>query len=157
MARDLLSELYDEIEDDLDGLTVTPDGLCAVVDGRFGEVTVTVALDVEEEMLRVSSAVAPPAGSGRSFLVWCLSINAKYWDVKTGLDDEGRLLVHSDLDATDDADIDELSSAVVERADAVVDLLDDDLVDWLLDHGLGTPSQRERWEGYRGDEEEEEE
>ncbi|HJL45817.1 MAG TPA: hypothetical protein RMG45_08275, partial [Polyangiaceae bacterium LLY-WYZ-15_(1-7)] len=143
MARDLLPELFDRIEDELDGLTLAPDGLRAVVDGRFGEVTVAVEHDPEEEMLRISAAVPPPAGTGRSFLVWCLALNAKYWDVKMGLDSAGRLLVHSDLDAEDDADIDDLAAAVVERADAVVDLLDDDLVEWLLDRDLGTPGQRE--------------
>lgn len=154
---DLLSELYDRIEDELDGLTVTPDGLLAVVHGRFGELTVAIEHDPESEMLRISAAVAPPAGSGRAFLIWCLSINAKYWDVKTGLDEEGRLLVHSDLDATEDVDLDDLGGAVLERADAVVDLLDDDLVDWLLEHGLGTPTQRARWEQRDDDDEEDEE
>ena len=144
--RDLLSELFDHVEDEVDGITLTPDGLRAVVDGRFGELNVAVEHDPEEEMLRVSAAVAPPAGSGRSFLVWCLAINAKYWDVKTGLDEEGRLLVHSDLDATEDIEMDDLAATVVERVDAVVDLLDDDLVEWLLEHGLGTPTQRARWE-----------
>jgi len=150
VARDLLGELYDYVEEDLDGLTLTPDGLRAVVDGRFGEVTVCVEFDVDEEMLRVSAAVPPPAGSGRSFLIWCLAMNAKYWDVKTGLDDDGQLLVHADIDAPVDADVEFIAAAVVERADAIVELLDDDFVDWLLEHGLGTPGQRERWRG-RGD------
>lgn len=154
--RDLLSELFDHVEEEIDGVTLTPDGLRAIVDGRFGELNVAVEHDPENEMLRVSAAVAPPAGSGRSFLIWCLAINAKYWDVKTGLDEEGRLLVHSDLDATDDLDLEDVASSVIERADAVVDLLDDDLVEWLLEHGLGTPSQRERWQ-QRDDLEEEDE
>ncbi len=145
MARDLLSELYDHVEDDLDGLSLEPDGLRAVVDGCFGEVTICIEFDVDEEMLRVSAAVPPPAGSGRSFLIWCLSVNAKYWDVKTGLDDDGRLLVHADIDAPLDGAIESIAASVVERADAIVELLDDDFVDWLLEHGLGTPSQRERW------------
>lgn len=145
MARDLLSELYDYVEDDLDGLTLTPDHLQAVVDGRFGELTIGVEFDVDEEMLRVSAAVPPPAGSGRSFLIWCLSINAKYWDVKTGLDEAGHLLVHADIDAPLDGEIEAIAASVVERADAIVELLDDDFVDWLLEHDLGTPAQRERW------------
>lgn len=155
--RDLLSELFDHVEEEIDGITLTPDGLRAVVDGRFGELNVAVEHDATSEMLRVSAAVAPPAGSGRAFLIWCLSSNAKYWDVKTGLDEEGRLLVHSDLDATDDLDIEDLASSVIERADAVVDLLDDDLVEWLLEHGLGTPTQRARWEHRDDDLEEDEE
>ncbi len=145
MANDLLTELFDRIEDELDGLTITPDGLIAVFDGRYGEVSVAIEHDPEEQMLRVSAAVPPPAGAGRSFLAWCLALNAKYWDVKTGIDASGHLLVHSDLDAEEGADLDALGASVVERADAVVDLLDDDLVHWLLDRDLGTPSQRERW------------
>ena len=145
MATELLPKLYDAIEDDLDGLTMTADGLRAVVDGRFGEVAVAIDHDDEAEMIRVSAAVPPPVGSGRSFLVWCLSINARYWDVKIGLSADGQLLVHADLDAGS-ADLDDLAAAVVERTDTVVDLLDDDLVEWLLEHGMGTPEQRERWE-----------
>ena len=152
MAKDLLGQLYDHMEDELDGLTITADGLVAVFDGRYGEVSVVILHDPEEEMLRVSAAVPPPAGAGRSFLAWCLSINAKYWDVKTGIDDAGHLLVHSDLDAEAGVDLEALAASVVERADAVVDLLDDDLVGWLLDRDLGTPAQRERWLSH-GDEE----
>lgn len=155
--RDLLSELFDHVEEEIDGITLTPDGLRAVVDGRFGELNVAIEHDPAEEMLRVSAAVAPPAGSGRAFLIWCLASNAKYWDVKIGLDEEGRLLVHSDLDATDDLDMDDLAASVVERADAVVDLLDDDLVEWLLEHGLGTPTQRARWQHGDDDDDLEEE
>ena len=151
MARDLLSELYDHVEEDLDGVTLTPDGLRAVFDGRFGEVVVRVEFDDEEEMLRVSAAVPPPAGSGRSFLIWCLSLNAKYWDVKTGLDEEGHLLVHADVDAPLDGDLEMLAAAVIERADAIVELLDDDFVEWLLDRDLGTPAQRARWTAERDD------
>ncbi|MAQ13309.1 MAG: hypothetical protein CMN30_00715 [Sandaracinus sp.] len=144
--RDLMGELFDHVEEDLDGVTMTPDGLRAIVDGRFGEVTVAVDHDPEAEMLRVSAAVPPPAGSGRSFLLWCLALNARYWDVKVGLDDRGLLLVHSDLDVDDELDIEVVAAQVIERSDTVVDLIDDDLVEWLLEHDLGTPAQRERWE-----------
>ncbi|MAQ17746.1 MAG: hypothetical protein CMN30_23490 [Sandaracinus sp.] len=108
--------------------------------------TVAVDHDPEAEMLRVSAAVPPPAGSGRSFLLWCLALNARYWDVKVGLDDRGLLLVHSDLDVDDELDIEVVAAQVIERSDTVVDLIDDDLVEWLLEHDLGTPAQRERWE-----------
>ena len=141
-----MGELFDHVEEDLDGVTMTPDGLRAIVDGRFGEVTVAVDHDPEAEMLRVSAAVPPPAGSGRSFLLWCLALNARYWDVKVGLDDRGLLLVHSDLDVDDELDIEVVAAQVIERSDTVVDLIDDDLVEWLLEHDLGTPAQRERWE-----------
>ncbi|MBX3250884.1 MAG: YbjN domain-containing protein [Myxococcales bacterium] len=142
---DLLAALHRRIEDEIDGVTATPDGLRAVVDARFGEVTLCIDHDDDEEMVRVSAAVAPPAGAGRSFLVWCLALNGRYWDVKLGLDSKGRLLVHSDLDADEGVDPERLSEAVVERVEAVVDVLDDDLVEWLLERDMGTPDQRERW------------
>lgn len=145
---DLLDDLYDRMEEDLDGLSRVPEGLRAVVDARFGEVTVRIDHDPEAEMIRVSVAVPPPAGAGRSFLIWCLSTNAMYWDVKLGLDTRGRFLVHADLDAREGIDPDDLAAAVVERAETVVDLLDDDFVEWLLSHGLGTPIQRDRWETH---------
>ena len=145
MARDLLDRLYERMEEDLDGLARLPEGLRAVVDARYGEVTLCIDHDAEAEMIRVSVAVASPAGAGRSFLVWCLAANAMYWDVKLGLDGGGLLLVHSDLDAHRGLDIDELAAAVVERADTVVDLIDDDFVQWMLTHRLGTPSQQARW------------
>ena len=148
---DLLDELYQHLGDDLDGIQRTPDALRFLADGRYGEVTVVVEHDASAEMLRVSAAVPAPAGSGRSFLIWALALNSRYWDVKTGLDRRGRLLVHSDLDAPADAELSQTAVAVVERADAVADLVDQDLVDWLLEHGLGTPEQRERWKCY-GDE-----
>ena len=151
--RDLLEELFDLVQEDLDGVSMTPDGLRAIVDGRFGEVTVAIDHDADAEMLRIGAAVPPPAGSGRSFLLWCMATNARYWDVKIGINDQGLLLVHSDLDAPPETNMDELSAAVIERADTVVDLLDDDLVDWLLTHGLGTPAQRARWEARIDDDE----
>lgn len=152
--RDLMGELFDLVEEDLDGVTLTPDGMRAIVDGRFGEVTVAVEHDPDAEMLRVCAAVPPPVGTGRSFLVWCLAMNARYWDVKLGLDDSGLLLVHSDFDIEEELGMDAIAAAVVEKADTVIDLIDDDLVDWLLEHGLGTPNQRERWE-VRTDEDDE--
>ena len=145
MARDLLDRLYSRMEEDLDGLARRPEGLRAVVDARYGEVTVRIDHDADAEMLRVSTAVAPPVGAGPSFLIWCLAANAMYWDVKLGIDDEGRLLVHSDLDAHRGLDVDELAAAVVERAATVADLLDDDIVEWMLRENFGSPAQRERW------------
>ena len=147
MASDLLSSMLKRLQEDLEGLNATGDGLRAVADARYGEVVVEVEHDDEAESIRVSAAVAPPAGAGARFLVWCLSVNAHYWDVKIGLDDEGRLLVHSDLDAkaVADTDTDALATEIVDRVDTVLELLDDDYVEWLLEHGFGTPTQRERW------------
>ncbi|MEM6959201.1 MAG: hypothetical protein AAF411_30455 [Myxococcota bacterium] len=151
MARDLLDRLQGRMDEDLDGLRRLPEGLRAVVDARYGEVTLRIDHDAEAEMLRIGVAIPSPAGAGPGFLVWCLAANAQYWDVKLGLDGRGFLLVHSDLDAHRGLDIDELAGAVVERAETVVDLLDDDLVEWMLKSGLGAPAQRERWIERRDD------
>lgn len=148
MTGDLLTDLYDRIEDELDDLQQTSDALRARFDQRYGDVRVVVTHDPEAEMLRVAVRVPPPAGAGAPFLVFCLSLNARYWDVKTGLDHDGRVLVHADLEAPEDIDLKALGEAVVERAETVVDVLDEDLVEWCLAEGYGTPAQRERWETF---------
>lgn len=145
MATDILTALKERIDEDLDGLTLTPDGLQAVTDARFGELLVQIEYDDEAESIRVSVAVPPPAGAGLELLLWCLHVNTQYWDVKFGLEDEGRLLVHADLDADESSDIAALGADVVDRAETVIDLIDDDLVEWILARNLGTPAQQERW------------
>ena len=155
MASDLLRALKERTDDDLDGLTLTADGLSAVADIRFGEVTIDIDHDEEAGSVRVSVSVPPPAGAGSDFLVWALSVNAQYWDVKIGLGEDGELLVHADLDAEPDADITDLAADVVDRAESILELLDDDLTEWVLEHDLGTPAQRERWLSRRRDDAEE--
>jgi hypothetical protein len=76
--------------------------------------------------------------------LWALSLNARYWDVKVGLDDDGMFLVHADLDAAI-LDLDGLAAEVVDRVDSISDVIDQDLVDWAMARGLGTPAQRTRW------------
>lgn len=152
-----LTAIYEIIEEDLDGLTDTGDGLSFVTDARYGEVTIEIDHDPEAESIRVSAGVAPPAGAGRSFLVWCLALNTRYWDVKVGLADDGRLLVHSDLVAEEGAEPDALAIEVVDRAETVIELLDDDLVGWLLEHALGTPAQIERWTQWATSDDDEDE
>jgi hypothetical protein len=153
MASDLLRALRDRIDEDLEGATVTPDGLRAPAEIRYGDVVVAIDHDLEAASVRIGVAVPPPAGAGGEFLLWCLGTSTQYWDIKIGLDDEGFLLVHSDLDADDDVDLGALATMVVDRAETILDLLEEDLVEWLLSHGLGTPAQRERWEtrGKRDD------
>jgi len=145
MPTDLLRSLLPLVEDDLDDVEAGPDGLSAQVSTRYGEVVLRVEHDEEAESLRVGVAVPPPAGAGVSFLIFCLSLDARYWDVKVGLDDAGFLLLHSDLAAPESEDSADLASLLVERSDAVIDLLDDDLVGFMLEHELGTPSQTLRW------------
>ena len=148
MARELLDRLQDRMVDDLDGLERSDDCLRFRADARFAPLVGEILHDVAAEMLRVCIVVTVPAGAGTEFLVWCLSANAKYWDVKFGLDEQGRLLVHSDLDAHRGVEIDRIANAVVERAETVVDLIDDDLIMWLMARGLGTPAQHTRWQNW---------
>jgi len=145
MPTDLLRTLLPLVEDDLDDVEGSVDGLTADVSTRYGEVVLRVEHDEEAESLRVGVAIPPPAGAGISFLIFCLSLDARYWDVKVGLDDAGFLLLHSDLPAPESEDVADLASLLVERSDAVIDLLDDDLVGFMLEHDLGTPSQTSRW------------
>mgnify|MGYP006915196792 CR=1 FL=1 len=104
-----------------------------------------------------SSPWSQPAGSGPGFLVFCLATTAQYWDVKIGLDDDGLLVVHADVDATPDGDLDLVAETLAARAETIAELIDDDLVPYLLEHGLGTPAQRARWKSREdiGDEEDE--
>jgi hypothetical protein len=142
---DLLGRLKEHLVDDLEGLTLTEDGLRAVADLRYGEVMLAVDHDTEAASVRVSVDLAPAAGAGPEFLVFCLATNVQYWDVKLGLDDEGQLVVHSDLDAVESTDPKLLAAMVMDRVENICDMIDTDLVAWLLDHNLGTPNQRARW------------
>jgi len=144
MPEELLLALKERLDEELDGLSLTGDGLEAIADARYGEVTIQIEHDLEVDSVRVMVAVPVPAGSGLQFLVWCLASNTSYWDVKIGLDEEGHLVVHADLDA-DGADRELLASRIVDRVETILELLDDDLAEWLLAHDLGTPRQRERW------------
>jgi hypothetical protein len=146
MPSEILRGVMERIQDDVDGVTATAEGLAAVADARFGEVTIQIDHEEEAGEIRVGIAIPPPAGAGRNFLIWCLSENVLYWDVKIGLDEDGELLLHADLDVTPESDLDALSRDVVDRVESILDLLDDDLVGWLLEHDLGTPAQRERWQ-----------
>lgn len=146
MGSALLESLRELLEEELDGLTSTPEGLRSIADIRYGEVVVRVDHDQEAQAIRVQVSVPPPAGAGREFLVWCLSINTRYWDVKLGLDDDGMLAAHADLEAEGTQADEILASDVADRVDSILQLLDEDLCDYLLAHQLGTPAQRARWE-----------
>lgn len=145
MATGILEALHEHIEDEIEGLVLTPEGLSATSDTRWGEVTLRVDHDEEAGCVRVSAAIPAPPGAGPELLIFCLSLNAQYFDVKIALDDEGRLLVHGDLEV-EDADAAELAPSVVDAAESILDVIDDDLVEWCSSHGLGTPAQRKRWE-----------
>lgn len=155
MSSPLLESLRELVEEDLDGIESTPEGLRAIADTRYGEVTVRIDHDLEAEGIRVSVSLPPPSGGGPEFLNFCLETNTQYWDVKFGLDESGMLLVHADLEAEGPSADELLANDVIDRVDSIVQLLDEDLPDYLLSHGLGTPTQRARWESRRPAAEEE--
>jgi hypothetical protein len=146
MSSALLESLRGYLEEELDGVTSTPEGLRAVADVRYGEVVVRVDHDQESHAVRVQVSVPPPAGAGHAFLIWCMSINTRYWDVKLGLDPDGMLSVHADLEVEGTEADEMLATDVADRVDSILQLLDEDLTDHLLAAQLGTPAQRARWE-----------
>jgi hypothetical protein len=143
MSEDVLRALMAKLDEDLDGLRFVDDALEAIVDCRYGELTVHIDYEPEVDSIRVAARVAAPAGAGPSFLYWCLAQNTQYWDVKFGIDEEGFLVAHADVDA--DPDVVRLSTLVADRVESIVDLVDRDLVDWQLANDLATPAQRARW------------
>jgi hypothetical protein len=149
MSSALLETLRELVEEDLDGITSTEEGLRAVADARYGEVVIRVDHDEEAAAIRVQVSLPPPAGAGPDFLVWCLATNTQYWDVKFGLDEDGMLAVHADLEAEDAQPSERLAQDVIDRVESILQLLDEDLSEYLLAHGLGTPAQRARWERHR--------
>jgi hypothetical protein len=144
MTHDLLQALCELIEPELRGLVHSGNSITAAVDARYGRVTLHFDFDASAQSIRIYTAVPPPVGAGPEFLVWCLATNTLYWDVKLGLDDNGMLLVHSDVDL-DQADLTSTARVLLERVTAMRELLDDDLVEYLLKHKLGTPAQTQRW------------
>ena len=151
MTAALLESLRELLEEDLDGVTVTPEGLRAVADARWGEVEIRVDPDEDEGddetiALRVQVLVPPPAGAGQEFLLFCLSTNVQYWGVKIGIDEVGMLAVHADLESDGTVPLALVAGEIVDRAESIQQLLDEDLTDYCLKHGLGTPAQRARWE-----------
>ncbi len=155
MASRLLESLKPLLEEELDGVAATPEGLRSVADARYGEVTLRIDHDEEAEAIRVQVSLPPPAGAGVEFLVFCLATNTQYWDVKFGLDEDGMLSVHADLEASGTEADPVLANDVIDRVDSILQLLDEDLSEHLLASGLGTPAQRARWESRRPGSEEE--
>jgi hypothetical protein len=154
MASALLESLRPMLEEDLDGVKSAPEGLRAVADARYGEVLVRIDHDEEAAAIRVQVALPPPAGAGTDFLLFCLSTNIQYWDVKFGLDEEGMLAVHADLEGEGVRADESLANDVIDRVESILQLLDEDLPDYLLEHGLGTPAQRARWQSRKAAEKE---
>ncbi|MGB0680596.1 MAG: hypothetical protein ACPGUV_13145 [Polyangiales bacterium] len=140
-----MHRLYERLRGELESMEEAAGKLRARVDLRYGEQVIDVEFDQEAASVRVAMVLPPPAGGGVELLLWCLSTNLQYWDVKLGIDEQGFLVVHSDLDADDEKDLAELAEEVLDRAETIIELVDDDYTQWLWNRGLGTPAQRKRW------------
>lgn len=143
---ELLRTLRSALKEDVSGLELAEDGLRTELELRYGVCPLHIDHDPDAEALRVSVRLPPPPGAGADFLIWCLALNAQYWDAKLALDEGGYLLIHADLDATPDSDLEQLRGALVDRVDTIAELIEDDLCDYLLEHRLGTPEQLARWQ-----------
>lgn len=142
---DLLEALHAPLLEEVAGLELAPEGLRGQLDLRYGLLTFQIDHEEEAEALRVSVRLPPPVGAGHEFLVWCLSLNTQSWEAKFGLDETGFLVVHADLPAASDGDVEILRDDVTDCIDSIAELLDDSLVPYLLERRLGTPAQLERW------------
>jgi hypothetical protein len=145
MISELIGGLRPRVEEGLEGVRTTEDGLVAAADARYGDLVLQVEHDLDAASIRVLTRIPMPGGTGPDFLLFCLSLNTQYWDVKIGLDDDGMMVVHADLDAEEGDDLDALAELVVDRAETIVEMLDGDVCEWLLERKLGTPAQIERW------------
>lgn len=141
---DILGALHELLTARLPGIEVVESGLSVELEWRYGRVTLTFDFDPEAGSLRVFVRLPTPPGAGPGFLTWCLATNVTYWDVKLGLDGSGMLLVHADVDL-DQADYVSAAEVLLCRVDAMAELVDDDLVQYIDAHGLATPSQKQRW------------
>jgi hypothetical protein len=144
MNADILEALTELLGAELPGLQLQGTSMQAGVEARYAKVVIRFDFDAGTESIRISTAVPPPAGAGQEFLLWCLTTNTLYWDVKIGLDAQGMLLVHSDVDL-DQADLTSTARVLIERVLAMRELLDDDLVTYIQRHRLATPAQEDRW------------
>lgn len=145
--HEVLTTLRDALAGELPDIDVVGSGLTARVDSRYGRLTLRLDHDPQAASIRVSTVLPPPAGAGPEFLTWCLSTNTLYWDVKIGLDPRGMLLVLADVDL-EQVDLAATAHVLLARVSAMGELIDDDLVPYLLDNQLATPAQRERWQAW---------
>jgi hypothetical protein len=144
MDDDILEALQELMEPELTGIQRQGSGLYVTQERRYGRLVLRFDFDPAAESLRMYTSVPPPPGAGPEFLVWCLSTNTLYWDVKIGLDAHGMLLIHSDVDL-DQGDLTGTARVLLDRVKAMYELLDDDLVEYLLKSRLATPAQIERF------------
>lgn len=151
VEMDLLGALKPMLLQELPGLRRAQDGsLWIRLDLRYAELVLAFEHDAEAGSIRIHTRLPIPPGAGIDFLLWCLSLNVQYWDVKLGIDAEGLLVVHADVDADESDILGELSETLLDRCETLFELLDEDFVNWLLEAKLGTPQQRERWKARPG-------
>ena len=148
MELDVLHGIAELLSAELPSLQVQNASMVATFESRYGRVVLRFDFDPGAESIRMYTLVPPPVGAGHEFLIWCLSINTLYWDVKIGLDAQGMLLVHSDVDL-DQADLTSTTRVLIERVVAMRELLDDDFVEYVLQQGLATPAQSQRWRSFK--------
>jgi len=146
MTSSILSVLVDRLKNEVHGIELKDEGLTAMLDLRYGPSRLQIDHDEEAESLRGAVEVPAPVGAGPDFLLWCLNMNTQYWDVKIGIDEDGQIIVHADLDVEEDEDPDALAGVLLDRIETITSLIDEDLTEWLLTHGFGTPPQRDRWQ-----------
>jgi hypothetical protein len=139
-----LARLHKRMRGEIEGLELEKTGMRATIETRYAALDVRFDFDAQARSLRVYVALPTPVGGGVELLRWCLSMNILYWDVKIGLDSDGRLLVLSDVDI-DHGDLAVTARVVVGRVAAMCELIEDDLVEYLLSHRLATPAQVSRW------------
>jgi hypothetical protein len=144
MTDDILDALRELMEPELPGLQRQQSGLYITQEWRYARLVVHFDFDASAESIRMYTTVPPAPGGGPEFLVWCLATNTLYWDVKIGLDAQGMLLVHSDVDLNQ-ADLTSTARVLLDRVKAMHEMLDDDLVEYLLRNKLATPAQSERF------------
>ncbi|MET0287474.1 MAG: hypothetical protein ABW352_23510 [Polyangiales bacterium] len=144
---DLLSALHAPLAEEVSGLENAEEGLRGQLDLRYGMLGFQIDHDEEAEVVRVAVRVPPPVGAGPEFLIWALALNAESWTAKLGLDDSGFLLVHVDMPAPAEAEVELLRDDITESIDEIAQLIDDHLCSYLSERNLGTPAQLERWSG----------
>lgn len=144
---ELLTSLHPPLAEEVSGLEIAEEGLRGQLDLRYGLLGFQIDHEEDVEVLRVAVRVPPPLGAGPEFLIWALALNADSWTAKLGLDESGFLLVHVDLPAPAEADLELLRDEVTESIDEIAQLIDDHLCNYLAERNLGTPAQLERWAG----------
>jgi hypothetical protein len=144
---DLITSLHPPLAEEVSGLDLDDEILRGPLDLRYGMVSFQIDHEEEAEVVRVGVRLPPPVGAGPEFLIWLLAINEESRSAKFALDESGFLLVHLDLPADAEADVELLRDDVTDAIDQIAQLIDESLVTYLYDNSLGTPAQMERWGG----------